>query len=278
MITDAALAGCGIGLNELMALHRRVADVISASGRANSGGINAKGDKVRTFDLAADRAVLRVLADFGCPLLVESEESGARQLGAGPPAQRLIVDPVDGSDNWARGLPLSAVCCALLPVSAPVVPEHVQAALIGPLPYAPPFLAEAGRGAWCDGQRRRTSGVSELADALVLVELNHLTESPGLGRIMAEARGVRCYGCASRALTMVATGQADAYVDIRRRLTAESYLAGCALVLEAGGAVVGLDGDTLPTVSSLTERVGLIAAATTALATEIVRQLDMRHG
>jgi fructose-1,6-bisphosphatase/inositol monophosphatase family enzyme len=105
---------------------------------------------------------------------------------------------------------------------------------------------------------------------MISVELNHQSPSPGLARLMAAARGVRCYGCASRAISLVAEGATDAHVDARGRLTAESYLAATRLVIEAGGWVAGLDGATLTAPENLTGRVGLIAASSRQLCDEIV--------
>jgi len=95
---------------------------------------------------------------------------------------------------------------------------------------------------------------------------------------MAAATGVRCYGCASRALSLVATGATDAYVDTRGRLTAESYLAAARMAIEAGGWVVGLDGKTLDEPENLTDRLSLIAASSRELCDEIVEVLgDEQH-
>jgi fructose-1,6-bisphosphatase/inositol monophosphatase family enzyme len=108
---------------------------------------------------------------------------------------------------------------------------------------------------------------------MISVELNHHSPIPGLARLMAAAKGVRCYGCASRALSLVAAGATDAHVDARGRLTAESYLAAARLVIEAGGWVAGLDGATLTAPESLTGRVSLVAASSRELCDEIVKVL-----
>ncbi|MCH9020544.1 MAG: hypothetical protein IIA73_09295 [Proteobacteria bacterium] len=62
-------------------------------------------------------------------------------------------------------------------------------------------------------------------------------------------------------------------MDVRGRLTAESYLAAARLVIEAGGWVVGLDGTALAAAESLTDRLGLIAASSPELCDEIVKIL-----
>ena len=252
------------------ALHQSVRKAVLDAGREAIGTKNAKGDDVKVFDLAAEDAALAVLRELGPPILVDSEESGPLEVGPGRPQHRLVLDPVDGSDNWARGLPLSALSCAVLPIDAPLHPDSVEAAMVGPLEEETPLIALKGSGAWRRSTRFAVSGVRSITDALISVELNHFSPSPGLARLTSRARGVRCYGCASRALSLVAVGATDAHVDVRGRLTAESYLAAARLVIEAGGCVVGIDGPPLPAASVLTDGVCLIAAGSRELCDEIV--------
>jgi len=256
----------------LLTLHRQVRLTVSKTGRAGAGISNAKGDEVKLFDLAADDAALTALRELDVPLVVVSEESGCREIGAGA-QYRLVLDPVDGSDNWARGLPLSALSCAVLPINAPLHPDWVEAALVGPLEQDAPLIAVKNSGAWRDTERLGTSGVRRVAGAMISVELNHYSPPPGLASLMAAARGVRCYGCASRAISLVAEGASDAHVDVRGRLTAESYLAAARLLIEAGGCIVGLDGAPVAAPENLTDRVSLIAASSQELCHEIVKLL-----
>ncbi len=237
------------------------------------GRRNAKGDEVKDFDLAAEGAIVEFLESVAVPLVLETEEGPGRTLGGEAPEWRLIADPVDGSDNRARGLPLSAFSCAVLPAGAALRPEEVVAAIVGPMEGEDAWVATAGGGAWHGSARIATSGVAELGEAMISVELNHCRPSPALGRIMGLARGVRSYGCASRALALVAVGAIDAHIDIRRRLTIESWLAGAFLVGQAGGCLVGPDGGPIPAPASLLERRSLIAAATPELCRDIVAEL-----
>jgi len=265
-------------VERLFMLHRQVRSAVAKAGRAGTGSKNAKGDDVKRFDLVANDAALAVLRELQLPVVVDSEESEPLEIGSGPPRHRLVLDPVDGSDNWARGLPLSALSCAVLPVDAPFHPDWVEAALVGPLEQDTPLIAIKGAGAWRRNDRLETSKVGNIADAMISVELNHCSPSPGLARLMSAAGGVRCYGCASRAISLVAEGATDAHVDVRGRLTAESYLAAARMVIEAGGWVAGLDGTTLAAPESLTDRISLVAASSRELCDEIVEVLgDANH-
>ena len=254
-------------------LHVQVRQAVAKTSCAGAGTKNAKSDDVKLFDLAANDSALGSLREFQQPVVVDSEESGRLKIGSGTPRHRLVLDPVDGSDNWARGLPLSALSCAVLPLDAPLHPDWVEAALVGPLEQDTPLIALKGSGAWRGNDRLETSNLRNIARAMISVELNHHSPSPGIARLMAAARGVRCYGCASRALSLVAAGAIDAHVDARCRLTAESYLAAARLVIEAGGSVVGLDSAPLEAAESLTDRVSLVAASSRELCDEIVKIL-----
>ncbi len=260
-------------VERLLMLHRQVRNTVAKADRAGTGSKNAKGDDVKRFDLVASDTALTVFRELQLPVVVDCEESGRQVIGSDTPRHRLILDPVDGSDNWAWGRPLSALSCAVLPVDAPLHPDWVEAALVGPLEQDTALIALKGSGAWRGDDRLETSRLRNIAEAVVSVELNHHSPSPGLSRLMAAARGVRCYGCASRALSLIAEGATDAHVDVRGRLTAESYLAAARLVIEAGGWVTGLDGATLTAPESLTDRVSLVAASSRQLCDEIVKVL-----
>ncbi len=269
MDRTANVSGSGF----LGTLHQSIRKAVFDADRAGTGSRNAKGDDVKLFDIAANDAALAVLKELKLSLIVDSEESGRLEIGSATPQYRLVLDPVDGSDNWARGLPLSALSCAVLPVDAPLHPNWVEAALVGPLEQDTPLIALRGCGAWRGNDRLETSQVRNIAEAMISVELNHHSPLPGLARLMSAARGVRCYGCASRALSLVAAGATDAHVDVRGRLTAESYLAATRLVIEAGGWVAGLDGAPLATPDTLTDRVSLVAASSRQLCEKIVEFL-----
>ena len=94
---------------------------------------NPKGDVQQPYDVVADAVILSVLEEHVGNGILWSEESGEIQFGDGRPLYRFVVDPVDGSDNWGRGLPLSAVSVAVLPADSPIMPDEVRWAMVGDL-------------------------------------------------------------------------------------------------------------------------------------------------
>ena len=173
----------------LLALHCQVRNALAKAGRGSTGATNPKGDEVKVFDLAANDAAVACLKAAAVPLIVQSEEAEPLEIGRDRPRYRLILDPVDGSDNRARGLPLSALSCAVLPVDAPLHPDWVEAALVGPLEEETRLIALRGSGAWRGNDRLESSDVRGIAEAMISVELNHFFSPPGFARMMAAAKG-----------------------------------------------------------------------------------------
>ncbi len=237
-------------------------------------GVNAKGDKQRDFDIVADEWIRQWLSEHFESGVVESEEQkGAFEFGSGKHGYRFIIDPVDGSDNFARGLPLSAISLAMLPRQLALSTDGVAYALVGDTSGPGAVVAARGNGAESNGQRVHTSKTRRLRDAFVSCELNHWAPDASLAELMRSCSGMRVYGCASRALCLVAVGALDAHIDVRNRLTPESFLAASLLVTEAGGHICRLDGGALGPFQSLQDRTTLVAASTRELAQEIINAL-----
>ena len=110
-------------------------------------------------------------------------------------------------------------------------------------------------------------------DAFVSCELNHWAPNRQLAELFQTCRAVRTYGCASRAITLVAQGALDVHIDVRNRLTPESFLAASLLLTEAGGFLCKPDGQPVGPFSSIRHRTVLIAAAGKDLAMEVVGAL-----
>ena len=237
-------------------------------------GVNAKGDDQKRFDVAADEWIRQWLSEQFESGVVESEErTGAFEFGNGKQGYRFIVDPVDGSDNFARGLPLSAISLAILPRQSRVSTDQVIYALGGDASGPAAAVAARGDGAYSDGRSLRTSETRRLRDAFVSCELNHWAPGASLAKVLGTCSGVRVYGCASHALRLLAEGALDAHVDVRNRLTPESFLAASLLVTEAGGHICRVDGGALGPFQSLQDRTTLVAASTKELSEEIINAL-----
>ncbi len=260
----------------LRRLHAGVREALaglSTSHAREIHGTNRKGDRQRAFDLTADAAVRRILEEELDSGIILSEESQEHRFGRAEPVYRFVIDPVDGSDNWSRCLPLSSVAVAVLEAEAPLALDQVIAALTGDLGEEAPVICIRGGGVYRGTDQIQTAGTRRIQDAFVSCELNHCAPTSLLGALFASARAVRSYGCASRAIALVADGSLDAHIDVRGRLTPESFLAAAAILQEAGGCVLDARGDPLPAFTDLCQRTTIVAAATEELAREIIEAL-----
>jgi fructose-1,6-bisphosphatase/inositol monophosphatase family enzyme len=169
------------------------------------------------------------LAASGFPVLSE-EDSDPRTT----PGRRWIVDPLDGSLNFSRGLPFYGVSLALWDGDAPVLGVVHDAA------RNESFAGLVGAGAWRDGTPMTVSPVKEVARAVLCTGFPAQTDHGGaavtaFATQVTAFRKVRCLGSAALSLAYVACGRADAYREDHIALW--DVAAGVALVRAAGGAV-----------------------------------------
>ena len=212
-------------------------------------------------DLAADDAAVGVLTGAG--LAVLSEESGLTDpAGAGGEPVwgsegRLVVvvDPVDGSTNAARGLPWYATSLCAVDEDGPRVAVVVNQA------SGVRYEAVRGRGATRDGSPVRPSACDTLGQAIVAMS--------GYPRRYLGWSQYRSLGAAALDLCAVADGTLDAYVVVGgSRLGSWDYLGGMLVCSESGASVSELSGRSLVTLEH-GERRAPVAAATPELLGEL---------
>lgn len=151
-----------------------------------------------------------------------------------------IVDPVDGTSNYARGYPLFAVSIAL-ESNGEVVLGVVYSPVLDEL-----FTAEKGQGARLNSKPLHVSITDDLGKSLVAsgfpydtwsTPVNNLAE---WSRFLLRTISARCDGCASLDFCHVASGRVDGYWEIG--LDAWDMAAGALIVQEAGGVVTLISG------------------------------------
>lgn len=238
---------------------------------------NARGDVTKEFDYLAEERIIAYFArEVPAPVRVLTEERGELRTKSGQAEWTLVVDPVDGSENFARGNEFSCVSLALIPGGGGFGPDDVQFGLVGRIFTGTVFEAERGRGARKNGQVARPSVVTDLAQAIVAIDFNFKDKS-GVGRLhrlLASIRDARRYASAAYELVGVAAGGADAYVDVRDTLSPENYLAAYLIVREAGGIVTDRFGQPLAPIHAMTQGQSIVAGATPALHAAILELLS----
>ena len=176
-----------------------------------------------------------------------------------------VVDPIDGTNNFLRGLPLWGVSLAYAVAGDPVI-GLIHLPCVGRL-----YAAVRGEGATCNDVPVHASRIDELAQATILVGLSRCTSPDlSLGMIETALRGggaLRCMGTCVVALAMVAEGTAAAYYEAH--VQPWDCLAGLLIVREAGGrtnevpghVMLARGGPLLASTSALYDRLAAVVSA-----------------
>lgn len=198
-----------------------------------------QGDIVTEVDLEVERMFRAMMAqrfpDHGI-LAEETEES----IPAGGAGRRWLFDPIDGTVNYAHGLPFF---CASLAFE---VNGAIELAAIYDPSRRELFTAERGSGAWLNSHALHVSRVDRLGDAALGTGFPHgaVVRVSAMENLLSEyavrARAIRRLGSAALDLCYVACGRMDGFWDCN--LKPWDIAAGALIVQEAGGTVTGLDG------------------------------------
>jgi myo-inositol-1(or 4)-monophosphatase len=199
-------------------------------------------DLVTDADVAAERCIAaRLSATFpGHAILGEEEQSGDTT------AEYLwVVDPLDGTTNFAHGLPHFAVSIALLHHGQP------QLGVVWNPARGDMYTARLGGGAFHNGRRLRVSSEATMDQSLIgtgfYYDRGAMMEAT-LGAIgdcfRQNIHGIRRFGTAALDLAHVADGLYGAFFEFQ--LSPWDFAAGQLLVTEAGGRVTDCTGAVLP--------------------------------
>jgi myo-inositol-1(or 4)-monophosphatase len=203
--------------------------------------VTKKGDinLVTEADLASEALIIERIKSHHPKHAILAEESGEAIVLGGGTTWKWIIDPLDGTTNYAHGYPCFAVTIAL---------EHDGEIVVG-VTFDPTrdelFAAEKGRGATLNGKPIRVSATENLGDSLIVTGFpydfkrredfaRHLTA------FLLNSRGVRRDGSAAIDMAYVACGRFDGFWE--EGLNPWDMAAGKLLIEEAGGWVTNYDG------------------------------------
>jgi myo-inositol-1(or 4)-monophosphatase len=193
-------------------------------------------DLVTEADLASQQVIREIVLGV-CPTHGFLGEEGTPQPCQG--SFRWIVDPLDGTTNYAHRLPQFCVSVAL---------ENDGKILVGTV-FDPVsgecFSAAAGEGATLNGRTIHTSTITQLSQALAAVSFpaRVVRGSPLIAdfiEVLHRAQAIRRMGSSALNLAYLAAGRLDAYWATDTKIW--DVAAGWLLVQEAGGIVTGLSG------------------------------------
>lgn len=250
-------------MNEISAIEAVLYDisayVVERYGQRDSLVVSTKAsptDFLTEVDITVQKRIVEQLMDIFPADVLIGEESGLDYFKGSPPSRCWMVDPIDGTQNFLRGLfPEFGVSIGFLVDGNPVA-----GGVLFPVSQDL-FLAERGSGTFRNGKRINVSQVASLEKARVDIDFgalsyrhNYRKHAEGLLNVVGQ---VRSYGCSVMGFCQVADGQQDAYIPFN--VKPWDVAAGMLLVQEAGGVVTSFQGEAVnPFVS---EKIGIVANA-----------------
>jgi myo-inositol-1(or 4)-monophosphatase len=215
--------------------------IVRASDEMHRFEVKAKGvnNFVTEVDINAEQEIIYHLQKAFPEHAILGEESGL--TGSESAEYRWIIDPLDGTTNFVRGIPHYAVS-----IACTYRGKLEHAVIVDPV-RREEFTASRGRGAQLNGHRIRVSDLANLDGALLGTGIpfkNHCDDklvaySKSLEVLAAQCAGIRRAGAASLDLAYVAAGRLDAFWETG--LAPWDMAAGVLLVREAGGLVSDID-------------------------------------
>jgi len=201
--------------------------------------IDKKGaiDLVTEVDLEVERMFRAMIAERFPAHDVLAEELGGTSTGA---RHRWVFDPLDGTTNFAHGVP---IFCASLALE---IDGQAEVGAVYDATRQELFTAERGVGAWLNGDPLRVSQTNEILDALLVTGFPYTVHEtpqrfmPVFTAFVSRARAVRRLGSAAIDLCYVAAGRMDGFWE--ESLQPWDTRAGALIVEQAGGCVTGMDG------------------------------------
>ena len=195
---------------------------------------------VTDADRQAEESIVRTILSAHPTHRILAEERG--RDGATESPYQWIIDPLDGTTNFAHGFPFYSVSIGL---------EYHGDCIVGVVldpTRGELFTGVAGEGAYVNGARLRVSSSESLDHSLLVTgfayDIRETTNNnlDHFSRISLRAQGVRRTGSAALDLCYVASGRFDGYWEVK--LSPWDMAAGIVIVREAGGLVSGFEKDT----------------------------------
>jgi len=236
------------------AAYDATSDLVGTDSASSFVCMGADGTPTTGIDLAAEDAIVEVLKADGRPMRILSEELGELVTGKSPEFS-VVLDPLDGTYNASVGIPFYSVSIAFASHDL----SDLRFGYVSNLALREEYYAEAGKGAYLNGNRIKTSVNSDVKGLCVSV-YGYRQNVERTRRIYSNVRRVRLFGSVALELCYVASGRLDAFVDVRKALRVTDVAAGQLILEEAGGLVTDGYGKTLRLPDNVTARVEMVAS------------------
>ncbi|MFW9974905.1 MAG: inositol monophosphatase family protein [Candidatus Thorarchaeota archaeon] len=264
-----------------MTLLRIVQDAITAAkrviienldiARELTGELNPYGDKTLLLDAKAEGAIIDVLSSSGIPFQILTEESGFIK-NEGKPEYLAIIDPIDGSANLERGIPLASIGASLVPFNDAMTSDDAEMSVIESVFTHETYIAATGTGVTRNGTTVKPSAPVDINSAIISYDTKKNWDLDFMQRSLrtiSSVHDIRRTASNLLDLCWTAAGFIDAMVDLRNMLPI-IHLCGTHMVFTAGGYVLDQDGTRFSAALEPKTIMNFVAASNEVLARQIL--------
>jgi len=234
-------------------------------------GQGAGGDITMKVDADAEKSIMDLVSGQVSDVRFVTEEAGV--VGPSTAAWTVVIDPIDGSGNYAIVLPFYFTSIAVL--YGPSL-EDAKHGMVRNLISEETYYAEKGMGAERDGTPIRTSKAKTLKESCVGIDMSKAPRATveRLVPLLAAVRKPAHLGANALELGFLADGKLDAFVDIRDRMRVVDFAAGYLIAKEAGAVMSDSLGQPVNTKVSLEEKFNVVASCNATLQERILKLLN----
>ncbi|HIN38463.1 MAG TPA: inositol monophosphatase [Dehalococcoidia bacterium] len=236
---DSPVSKNGRGAMDVALEAARAAGTIIRDRFSSEHEVHFKGrsDIVTDVDLAAEKTILDLLTGEFPEFSILAEES--KPVGGDSP-YKWVVDPLDGTRNYAHRIPHFCTIIAL------AKDDHIIAGVTYDPVREEMFTAEEGKGAFLNGAPIKASETTELSRSLLCCDLGYVDEKAGyaldlIRSLWPDMYSVRFMGSSGLGLAYAAAGRVDLY--FHHSLMPWDLATGLVLAQEAGAKVVDRQGN-----------------------------------
>ncbi|MFX1313939.1 MAG: inositol monophosphatase family protein [Promethearchaeota archaeon] len=256
-----------ITLNYLKQLVFKVYDAINpllgqkeASKKFKRG---AGGDVTMKIDQIAEDIIISCLEQDKVDCLLISEEIGEIYIGSEKKAKEnqnvLIIDPLDGSNNAVRGIPYCSVSIAY---AIGTTINDIIFGIILDLNTKSLYWAEKGKGTYLNNKKIHVSNLDVTQKCFFELNLpmkNLMINLEKLAPIIKKFYRIRVLGSTALSLCQIASGNMEAFINLRKSNRLVDVAAGILILKEANGRIFSLEGSEIEDSLSINVRFPFIA-------------------
>jgi len=240
-----------------------------------TGDVNPFGDKTLLLDVKAEKAIIEVLHSSDYSFDILTEEKG--HIKSEKRADYLaLIDPIDGSANMKRGIPLVSIGIAIVPWKEVMSSDDAEISIIDSVFTDETYIAVKEKGVTRNGKKVRVSKPVDLKDAIVSFDTKKTYDSSFIEssiRTISAMQDTRRSASNLLDLCWTAAGFLDGMVDLRNMLPI-IHLCGTHMVFEAGGYVMDPDGKRYASFLHHNEMMNFVAASNEKLARQILNEFQ----